>query len=216
MELRMLDASLIEPDVLREVDRIIDSYDDPAGKIMMILSKVQKVNGYLPPALQLYIARRIGIPAAKINGIVSFYALFIEEPEGKYNVSVCLGTACFVKGSAEILAEVRRELGMTDGRKISEDGLFSISEVRCVGACGLAPVMRVNDKIYGHVKPEDVKGILDHYRELAAKEADKDVLHRHPELEGSALPPGVEVQNAPPAGEAHCCCEHAEAKGEKK
>lgn len=114
--------------------------------------------------MQLYVARAVDLPAAKINGIVSFYSYFSEKPSGKYKVSICMGTACFVRGAAAVLKELRTELKVNEDG-MSEDGLFSLREVRCLGACGLAPVLTVNDKIYGHVDPKDVKGLLEQYRE---------------------------------------------------
>ncbi len=171
MDLSTIDLSTLSPEVRKEVDAIIADYPEPAGKLMMILTRAQKIMGYLPPVLQLYIARRINIPAARVNGIVTFYSLFVEEPSGKYQISVCMGTACFVKGSGEVLKKFRSELKLKPGEKMTPDGLFSLDEVRCVGACGLAPVVRVNEKIYGHVSPEEVPEILASYRALEAQAA---------------------------------------------
>lgn len=172
MDKKLLEFSTIKPEVLAEVDEVIASYEDPVGHLMMILNKAQKINGYLPPALQLYIASKLDIPASKVNGIVSFYSLFVEEPEGRFSVAVCMGTACFVKSGDKVLAEFRKQLDLPKGKKISDDGMFSLIEVRCIGACGLAPVVRVNDKIYGHVKPEEVAGIIEECRKKAKEEDD--------------------------------------------
>ncbi|MDO5033313.1 MAG: NAD(P)H-dependent oxidoreductase subunit E [Eubacteriales bacterium] len=170
MNLEQLDVAVLDQSKLPLIDELIASYPDPAGKIMMILTKCQEVYGYLPPPLQLYIARKIGVPAAKINGIVSFYALFSEEPEAKFNIAVCLGTACFVKGAGEILEACRQELGLSKDQHMTDDGLFSLSEVRCIGACGLAPVMRINEKIFGRVSPAEIPQIINSYREAAHAE----------------------------------------------
>ncbi len=161
-----LDMSTLDKALLAELDKFIDSTDHPQEDIIAILHKAQDLFLWLPPELQLYIARQTDLPAAKINGIVSFYSYFLEEPNGKYTISVCMGTACFVKGAQPILDEFRAQLGMKAGDKITEDGLFTIDDVRCIGACGLAPVVRINDKIYGHFKKEQVTEVIKHYREL--------------------------------------------------
>ncbi len=165
-----LDTRVLDPVLLAELDQFIEAQENPQESIIAILHKAQNLFLWLPPNLQLYIARKANLPAAKVNGIVSFYSYFLEQPSGKYTISVCMGTACFVKGSQPILDEFREQLGLGPADKITKDGLFTIDEVRCIGACGLAPVVRVNDKIYGHFEPGQVKEVLDHYRELARKE----------------------------------------------
>lgn len=160
------DMEILESELLKELDDYIDRNEDPRGNIIQILHEAQQLFGYLPKEVQLHIARKTSIPTAKINGIVSFYSFFSEEPNGKYNVSVCLGTACFVKGADKVLDEVKKLLNLAGDKKVTDDSLFSISDIRCIGACGLAPVLRVNDKIYGHVETKDVAMILDHYRKL--------------------------------------------------
>ncbi len=165
-----LDTSVLDQDLLRELDQFIETQEHPQESVIAILHKAQELFLWLPANLQLYIARKADLPAAKVNGIVSFYSYFLEEPNGKYTISVCMGTACFVKGAQPILDEFREQLGMGPKDKISKDGLFSIDEVRCIGACGLAPVVRVNEKIYGHFQAGQVKEVLDHYRALEAQE----------------------------------------------
>lgn len=160
---------ILDPDKLLELDQYIESTPDPQGRIINVLHKAQNLFSYLPKELQLYVARKTDLPAAKINGIVSFYSFFSQEPSGKYAVSVCMGTACFVKGSEAILNAFRQELGLEPGQKVTEDRLFSLRDVRCIGACGLAPVVTVNDKIYGHVTESDVAGIIDEYRALESE-----------------------------------------------
>jgi NADH-quinone oxidoreductase subunit E/NADP-reducing hydrogenase subunit HndA len=129
------------------------------------LHKAQSIFGYLPQNLQLYIARALDLSGARVNGVVSFYSYFNEKPVGKYTISVCMGTACFVKGADKVLDRV---MELTDCKKgeMSKDGLFTIKDVRCIGACGLAPVMTINDKVYGKVTPKDVDDIIRHYRSI--------------------------------------------------
>ena len=160
------DMSILDPALLKELDEFIDEQEHPQESIIAILHKAQELFMWLPPELQLHIARKTDLPTARIHGIVSFYSFFLEEPNGKYTISICMGTACFVKGSQPILDAFRKQLGLSKNEKITKDGLFSIDEVRCIGACGLAPVVRVNDKIYGHFKESQVKEVIQHYREL--------------------------------------------------
>lgn len=160
------DMSILDPALLQELDEFIEVQEFPQESIIAILHKAQELFLWLPRELQLHIARKTDLPAARIHGIVSFYSFFLEEPNGKYTVSVCMGTACFVKGAQPILDEFRKQLGMGPKDKITKDGVFSLNDVRCIGACGLAPVVRINEKIYGHFKVEQVKEVIQHYREL--------------------------------------------------
>ena len=134
---------------------------------MHILQEAQGIYGYLPMPVQKKIAEALGISLSEVYGVVTFYSQFSLNPKGKHRISVCLGTACYVKGSDKVLEEVEKELGIKCG-ECTADGLFSIDSCRCVGACGLAPVMMVGDEVYGKLTPDKVKGILDSY-----KEADK-------------------------------------------
>ena len=163
-----LDMSILDATMLAELDDYIDTLPDPKGSIIAVLHHAQSLNGYLPYELQLHVARRVGLPTAKVNGIVTFYSFFNEEKSGRYTISVCTGTACFVKDAQVVLDRFREELSMEEEQTMSEDELFSIVDVRCIGACGLAPVVRVNDKIFGHVKPDEVPEIIAQYRKEAA------------------------------------------------
>ncbi len=165
-----LDMSVLDTALLDELDTFIDSLPNPKGSIIAVLHKAQNLFGYLPRELQTYVAKRVGLPTAKINGIVTFYSFFNEEKNGKYTVSVCMGTACFVLGAQQVLDKFRSELKLKPEQKVTEDGLFTVADVRCIGACGLAPVVRVNEKIFGHVKEADVNTIIENYR----KEAEAD------------------------------------------
>jgi len=149
---------------LRQLEEYIDSIEQREGALIGVLYKAQEIFGYLPKDVQLFIARKLGITAAKVYGVATFYSYFTMEPRGKHVINVCMGTACFVKGADKILEEIKKELDIKDGN-MSKDGLFTVDTLRCVGACGLAPVVMVDGKVYGRVKVEEVKGILDEYRE---------------------------------------------------
>ena len=144
---------------LREV---IAAHKGQPGATMPVLQAAQDIFGYLPEEVQIMIAEGLDIPLSEIYGVVSFYAQFSVNPKGKYRVSVCLGTACYVKGAGDILQAVEKKLGITSGG-ITPDGKFSLDACRCIGACGLAPVMMINDDVYGRLTPDQVAGILDSY-----------------------------------------------------
>ena len=141
---------------------VINELRDVPGCLMPIMQKAQDIYGYLPYEVQKIISDELRVPAEKVYGVATFYAQFNLNPKGQYKVSVCLGTACYVKGSGPILEEIEKVLGIKDG-ECTPDRKFSIDTCRCVGACGLAPVMLVNDDVYGRIKVDDVKGILEKY-----------------------------------------------------
>lgn len=141
---------------------IIDAEKDNPGSLIHILHEAQEIYGYLPIEVQQIISDRTGIPLAEIYGVVTFYAQFSLKPKGKYKISVCLGTACYVKGADQILERIKSELKMEVG-DCSEDGKFSLDACRCIGACGLAPVFTVNDDVYGRLVADEVPGILAKY-----------------------------------------------------
>jgi len=142
---------------------LLDAYiaEQPVKQdaVIAVLHKAQNLFGYLPSELQLYIARKLDVPASRIYGVVSFYSYFNEEKNGEFTINVCMGTACFVKGADKVLDEFSKELGIKTG-ETSADGMFTLKDVRCIGACGLAPVVLVNERVLGHVHPEDVKDIV--------------------------------------------------------
>ena len=148
-----------------KLDIFINSLTTKDGSLIQVLHYAQEIFGFLPKEVQLYIAKKLDISPSKVYGVVSFYSYFTTEPKGKYKISVCLGTVCFVKGSDKILAEFEKELGIKVG-ETTKDLTFSLEGLRCVGACGLAPVVVINGKVYGQVKPSDVSHILDSYRNL--------------------------------------------------
>ena len=142
---------------------IIAEHKDQKGALMPILQQAQEVYGYLPIEVQQIIADSMDIPLEEVYGVASFYAQFTLNPKGQFKISVCLGTACYVKGSQLILDRISEKLNLQSG-EISKDGKYSLDATRCIGACGLAPVMCVNDDVYGRLVPEDVDKILDKYQ----------------------------------------------------
>ena len=146
-----------------QLDNVIEQHKDQRGSLISVLHKAQGIFGYLPEEVQAYIAEKMDIPLSEIYGVVTFYALFTMNKKGKYTFNVCLGTACYVKGSGKLLEKLQKELGIGVG-ETTEDGMFSIECCRCVGACGLAPVMMVNGKVYGKVTPAKAVEIVNEYK----------------------------------------------------
>jgi len=132
------------------------------GALMPILQKAQDIYGYLPIEVQKIISDNTGIPLEEIYGVVTFYAQFSLYPKGKYNISVCLGTACYVKGAGDVFAKISEVLGIADG-ECTPDGEFSLTACRCIGACGLAPVLTVNEDVYGRLTVDEVESIITKY-----------------------------------------------------
>ena len=141
---------------------IIDKYKDDQGALIPTLHEVQEYFGYLPIEVQKIISDELHVPLSEIYGVVTFYTQFTTKPKGKYTISVCLGTACYVKGSGKILEKFESILGIQAG-DVSDDGMFGIEACRCIGACGLAPVVSVNGEVYGRLIQADVQGICDKY-----------------------------------------------------
>ncbi len=147
-----------------ELEGFINNLETTKGSLIEILHKAQNIFGYLPRDIQLFVARKLGIPGAEVFGVVSFYSYFTTKPRGKHTISVCMGTACFVRGSDKIIERLKEKLGI-ESNEITEDGLFTLKDVRCIGACGLAPVVMIDDKVYGRVKEEELDDILNSYRD---------------------------------------------------
>ena len=145
-----------------DLKRVISELKDTAGALMPILQHAQEIFGYLPIEVQTMISDETGIPLEKIYGVATFYSQFSLQPKGQYRISVCLGTACYVKGSGDIFKKLEELLGITNG-ECTPDGKFSLYSCRCVGACGLAPVMMINDEVYGRLTVDDVPTILAKY-----------------------------------------------------
>ena len=153
---------------VRQINEICDRYQDTPTPLIMILSDIQNEFGYVPPEVQEIVARRTGISAAKIYGVVTFYSFFSLVPNGKYVIGCCLGTACYVKGAQAIIDKFSEELGIEPGQT-TPDGMFTLDALRCIGACGIAPAVSVNGKVYPKLTPDRVPEIIEEYR---AKEAE--------------------------------------------
>lgn len=152
------------PEQEAKLREIIAAHKSDKGALMPVLQQAQEVYGYLPIEVQEIIAVEMDIPLEKIYGVVTFYSQFSLYPKGKYTISVCLGTACYVKGSGDIFNKISEVLGIKGG-ETTPDGKFSLVDCRCIGACGLAPVLTVNDDVYGRLTVDDVSGILDKYQD---------------------------------------------------
>ena len=154
----------LDKEKLKKLETYIDGLEEKEGCLINVLHEAQNIFGYLSEDVQLFVSRKLGLTAAKVFGVATFYSFFTLEPRGKHVISVCMGTACFVKGAEKILNEFKTRLNIKDNNT-SEDGLFTIDTLRCVGACGLAPVVTIDGKVYGRVKVEDVEGIIKEYTE---------------------------------------------------
>lgn len=152
--------------VQEETRKILENYPQEKDRLIGVLNDVQERFGYIPKEAQVEISNYLGLSLAEIYGVITFYSRFTLEPKGKYKISVCLGTACFVKGSQALLDRVIERLHIQPG-KTTEDGLFSLDDVRCVGACGLAPVFMINDEVYGNATVKQLDAVID---EIMAKE----------------------------------------------
>ena len=145
------------------IKEVCKSYGNKPGEVINVLHKVQGEYGYLPAEVQELVAKELGIPVSRVYGIVSFCSFFTMTPKGEHPISVCLGTACYVRGAEKVLDELKRQLGINVG-EVTPDGKFSLTCLRCVGACGLAPVIEVGDKVYGRMTPDRVKDVLAEYK----------------------------------------------------
>lgn len=146
----------------QQLKAIIDASKHDKSLLMSVMQQAQDIYGYLPIEVQTMIAEGMDIPLEKVYGVSTFYAQFSLSPKGEYNISVCLGTACYVKGSGDIFNKFSELLGI-GADECTADGKFSLTACRCIGACGLAPVLTVNDEVYGRLTADDVEGILKKY-----------------------------------------------------
>ena len=145
------------------IGQMIDAYKDKEGSLIMVLHAAQEIYGYLPLELQKFIALRMNKPLSEVNGVVSFYSFFSTKERGEHTIHVCMGTACYVKGSQQVLDKLAEVLEIEPGRT-TKDGLFTLNATRCLGACGLAPVIMVNDDVYGRLTPDQIPAIIEKYR----------------------------------------------------
>ena len=146
-----------------ELRKMLEKFEKDKSNLIQILNQVQEKYGYISQDAQKAISEYLNISMAEVYGVITFYSRFTLKPKGKYNIAVCLGTACFVKGSEKVLDKVKEILKIDVGQT-TEDGLFSIEATRCVGACGLAPVFTVNDEVYGKATPELLDKVIDEYK----------------------------------------------------
>lgn len=151
-----------ESELYAALDEYIGGLADKRGALIATLHKAQELFGYLPKEVQNHVAHRLQIPSSRVFGVITFYSFFHEKKRGANQVNVCLGTACYVRGAKEVLDGFARDVGVGVG-ETTEDGLFSIDALRCVGACGLAPVVSVNGKVYGRVGAKDVRKIVEEH-----------------------------------------------------
>ncbi|UCF56819.1 MAG: NAD(P)H-dependent oxidoreductase subunit E [Deltaproteobacteria bacterium] len=160
------DLEALNPDltaeVMKEVDEIIDRYRNKLGSLIPVLEECQQMVGYLPVELQEYIGKGLNVPGSTIYGVVTFYSFFSMVPKGRHTIKVCLGTACYVRGNKNVLDKVMEELNVEVG-STTGDRRFSLEAVRCLGACGLAPIVMVDDDAYGGVSPDKILDISERY-----------------------------------------------------
>ncbi len=148
---------------VKQIEEIIARYIDEPTPLMLILSDIQKEYGYIPLEVQEIVSKKTGIPVAEIYGVVTFYSYFSLNPKGKYVIGCCLGTACYVKGAQQVIGKFEELLDVKPGCT-TKDGLFTLDALRCIGACSLAPALKVNDKVYSNVKVDEVQKIIDEYK----------------------------------------------------
>lgn len=157
------------PPALRAaLEPIVQRWRGEEGNLIMILHALQNALGYVPRAAALELSQMLDVPLARIYEVITFYNYFKLEPPGKYVIAVCTGTACYLKGAPQIIDSLRSVLDLAEGRSVTADGLFQLEEVRCLGCCGLAPVLTVNGEVFGRVKQGDVPDIVEQFRERAA------------------------------------------------
>ena len=157
-----MEEKCVNQKVATETKEILERYPKEKDQLIMILNDVQEKYGYIPKQAQMVISEELSIPMAEIYGVITFYSRFTLAPKGKYNISICLGTACFVKGSQKLLDRAKEKLKIEPG-EVTPDGKFSLDDVRCVGACGLAPVFMVNDEVYGNATVKEFDEVIDKY-----------------------------------------------------
>ena len=158
----------LQGQAVKQITEIVGRYKNERTPLMMILSDIQREYGYIPLEVQELVSSLTGIPASEIYGVVTFYSFFSLTPKGKYVIGVCLGTACYVKGSQLVLDKFSELLGIQPG-ETSNDGLFTLDVLRCVGACAIAPAVSINGKVYPKVQVGQVESIIKEYRAKEAK-----------------------------------------------
>lgn len=152
-------------DKLERLDKVILENKGTRGAVMRTLQSAQEIFDHVPKEVQIYIAKGLGVTLSEVYGVATFYSQFALEPRGRFVIGVCLGTACYVKGSKNVLERIESELEIEPGHT-TKDQRFTLKDTRCLGACGLAPVMMINEDVYGRLVPDDVPGILDKYKAM--------------------------------------------------
>lgn len=147
----------------QELAKVVEEFRGVEGALIMVLHRAQDIFGYLPEEVQKFVAKELDLPLSEVYGVTTFYSYFSLKPRGKYRIAVCLGTACYVRGSAEIVSAIEKYLNIKVN-DTTDDGRFTLEVSRCIGACGLAPVMTVNDDVYGSLTPDKVPEILAKYQ----------------------------------------------------
>jgi len=160
MQSQLISVPDLPEEKYEQLKAFIEDLDTKEGALIKVLHKAQSIFGYLPKEVQLFVARKLNISGAEVFGVVSFYSYFNTKPEGKHRLSLCMGTACFVRGADKINHRIQEKLGIKVG-ETTKDFEFTLKNIRCIGACGLAPVLMVDDKVYGNVTEEDIDRILD-------------------------------------------------------
>lgn len=156
-------ATELSVEQFNELEQYIDSMPSTKGELIRVLHKAQGIFGYLPEEVQKFVGKQMGVSTAKVFGVVSFYSYFTMTPKGENPIAICMGTACYVRGAEKVQNEFIKQLGIEVG-ETTEDDKFSLDALRCVGACGLAPVVLVGEKVYGRVTVDDVKKIIADYK----------------------------------------------------
>jgi NADH:ubiquinone oxidoreductase subunit E len=151
--------SMTETEKYGLLEQVMDDYDRKESNLIQILHMAQAIFGYLSPEVQSFIALKMDIPNSKVNSVLTFYSFFSTRPKGKYTVSICLGTACYVRGGKDVVNKLKEVLAIEVG-ETTEDKMFSLQVMRCIGACGLAPAMTINEKVYKQVNPNKLHRIL--------------------------------------------------------
>ncbi len=159
--------SHLQEAAVKKINEICDRYVNEKTPLMMILSDIQKEYGYIPLEVQEIVSERTGISVAEIYGVVTFYSFFSLKPKGKYIIGCCLGTACYVKGAQQIIDKFSELLGIAPGQT-TEDGLFTIDALRCIGACGIAPAVTINGTVYPKMTVDAVAGVVKKYKDMEA------------------------------------------------
>ena len=149
----------------KQLDEVIEQWKEVPGGLLPIMQNAQRILGCLDEEVQTYISKAMHVPVSDIYGIATFYSLFTLQPKGKYTIGLCLGTACYVRGSQLVLEELEKQLNIDVGHT-TPDGMFTLDATRCIGCCGLAPAMMIGNEVYGRLKPADIPGIVEKYRQL--------------------------------------------------